>query len=815
MKLTAHPSEKTAPGSTLQHATLQQTTLHRAIEASWLVAIALVPLAIAPESMMAGFVQVPKVFLIRSIALLLVVLVAFDWTRRSTTVQAAPTRGIEPRALVRVALDAARKQPIVAGAAAVLFATVLSVLFSPVWIVSIAGTDAGWDSYGLFSVASYLVIFGVIASYMRTETQVRRLFWVVTASAFALGVYGVGQRFGVDWFRDNRVAPARIPLASGNPIFGAAYLLMTIPLTLAVWQGWRSWLSPVVHVAVGAGLIVPQLAAIVFTLSRGPLVAVAISLAVFIALTAWVLGKRAAARPAMILGAVAAGGLILSLLPVPGVPSAGRDLISRLASIGPELSTSGGLANRLTIWGNAAETYLTVPWVDTDRFPELPSLSVRPSRPVIGYGPDMFRHAFIQADDSGTGTETAHAHNFFVHIAVELGLVGVLAYLSVVIAVGVGLLRILRAARRGEAPLWVTHAALGLASVFVGRVVEQFTGKAQISDIALSWALAAVVVVLGANLRMTQGQTASAADASPPAEPSRRRRASRSRNVRGGGTSTDRVQWGVAIALAVASAIFWWQAIYVYVDAALLAGRAQQAGLEGRPVEAGDLLQQAVEAAPGAYPAHILLSTGWLNSARLETDSARRLRMLQTSYGLVQPVVERNPLDIRARITQGRVSSEIAMIDPAFAEQAVRDNEIVAALWPGSWRVLEELAWALIRDGDHVGSLEVVERGKALGAAGVDHQGRPADALYYLYTRQGDQELAVQAVQEAKENGGPRIDSWGRDSRAFRLFFAEATALRALGREEEVQHIIRYFEIKVKPTFPEVESMIQALQEGS
>jgi hypothetical protein len=48
-----------------------QTTLRKAIEVGVLAFIALVPLAIMLESMVAGFVQVPKVFLARTIALLL------------------------------------------------------------------------------------------------------------------------------------------------------------------------------------------------------------------------------------------------------------------------------------------------------------------------------------------------------------------------------------------------------------------------------------------------------------------------------------------------------------------------------------------------------------------------------------------------------------------------------------------------------------------------------------------------------------------------------------------------------------------------
>jgi O-antigen ligase len=725
-----------------------------------------------PENLVAGFIQVPKVFLARSIALLLLVLVAFDWAQRSGTT--APNPGSGVRALRDGALATAKAHPAMVGAVAVLTATVLSTLLSPVWIVSIAGTDAGWDSYGLSTLVSYLVPFAVAATYSRTETQIRRLLWVITGSAWLLGVYGIGQHFGVDWFRNDATPPARIALTSGNPIFGAAYLVMTIPLTLMVWQGWRNSLSPVAHVVIGAGLVVPQLASIAFTLSRGSLVSLVVSLAVLLALIAWIEGKRAAIRPATILGALLAAGVVLSLLPVPGVPSAGRELIKRLVSIGPELSGSGGIANRSSIWEDTSKALFRSAWVDTDEFPELPTLSVKPLRPLVGYGPDMFRHAFTQGDSAGLPTETAHGHNFFVHTLVELGLIGVLAYVGMIAAVGLTLVRLLRAAKRGETPSWVTHAALALAAVFVGKIIEQFTGKAQVSDLSLSWVLAGVVVALAA-VTMVSPAEASAPRAAERPERRGRRARGRTRTTRAGSTarSTDRVQLGIAVVLAIASVVFWWQAIFANLNGGILAGRGQQAGLDGDAAAAGRLLQRAVDAVSGAYPSHILLSRGWLNSARLEPDPARRQALLETSYALAEAILERNPLDIRARITTSEVSSELAVIDPVFRAQTLRDQQILAALWPKAWRMKQGLALALAGTGDYEGTLRVVEEAKAQGAAGVD--------------------------------------SYGRNPAAFQLYFAEALALRGLGREEEAQAIIFYLDLKVTTPYPEAQAVIDAL----
>ena len=56
-------------------------TLTHAIEGTVLVCVGLLPLAIMPESAMMGFIQVPKMFVLRSIALVLAVLLALEWAR--------------------------------------------------------------------------------------------------------------------------------------------------------------------------------------------------------------------------------------------------------------------------------------------------------------------------------------------------------------------------------------------------------------------------------------------------------------------------------------------------------------------------------------------------------------------------------------------------------------------------------------------------------------------------------------------------------------------------------------------------------------
>jgi hypothetical protein len=111
--------------------TTRATTLDRAIEGAWLGSLALLPLMIVHESWIAGMIQVPKVFLLRTVALLLVILLTFEWA------SARPRRGsswlaLAPSAVPGRAWKHLRAHPILAATLAVIYANVLSAALSPI-----------------------------------------------------------------------------------------------------------------------------------------------------------------------------------------------------------------------------------------------------------------------------------------------------------------------------------------------------------------------------------------------------------------------------------------------------------------------------------------------------------------------------------------------------------------------------------------------------------------------------------------------------------------------------------------------------------
>lgn len=213
--------------------------IDRALEGCWLAVAAFLPIFMVPEWLAVGYVQMPKVFLLRSATLLAVALIVIEWALRSRDGHSLSDDVSTARLWLGDIWTHLRQSPIVASALAVLLVTVVSADFSPMRVVSIEGTRPGWDTYALYNVAPYIVMFGLVAARMRTRAQVERLIWAVTGASVLVGLSGIGQHFGVDPFQF-RQAPRQQPtMTLGNPIFGTSWLLMVIPVTLAFWQSRR------------------------------------------------------------------------------------------------------------------------------------------------------------------------------------------------------------------------------------------------------------------------------------------------------------------------------------------------------------------------------------------------------------------------------------------------------------------------------------------------------------------------------------------------------------------------------------------------
>lgn len=151
-------------------------------------------------------------------------------------------------------------------------------------------------------------------------------------------------------------------------------------------------------------------------------------------------------------------------------------------------SRSRALSGRAEIWRAALIVGISRDW------PFAESGLVRGLRHLFGYGPDMFFYAYPLGSEPSTEFKgVAHAHNYPLHIILELGIVG---FASLLATGALTLWAMIRLMRRNLGPDWRVILAGGVLAALVGRTIEQGTGVGRVSDLALFWALTGFALAL-------------------------------------------------------------------------------------------------------------------------------------------------------------------------------------------------------------------------------------------------------------------------------------------------------------------------------
>ncbi len=282
----------------------------KVIEAGWLAALILVPVFFNIYS--ARTFEPDKLTLMRSIALVM----ALAWLIKvaETGIGRAESSGsghaadaassLKKRQGIRRLLDA----PLFLPTSLLVLAYVISTIFS------ISPTVALWGSYqrlqGTYTALSYIVIFALMATHLRTKAQVDRLVTTVILTSLPVGLYGIIQHYGLDPLPWAGNVQSRVASNLGNAIFVASYLIMAIPLTLArllnsmaaiLNEEEASW-GHTVLAAVYIFILAVELITVLFSRSRGPLLGLLAGIFFFVFLGLLSLYRRRETTDSITLG---------------------------------------------------------------------------------------------------------------------------------------------------------------------------------------------------------------------------------------------------------------------------------------------------------------------------------------------------------------------------------------------------------------------------------------------------------------------------------------------------------------------------------
>ena len=717
----------------------------RGLELVWLLIIVSVPLVflrISSSPLPLPFpIEVSKIAYLRTLTGLMTVLWLMEWGlwrtfplgTNSTRVGAWGLRIEEWLPKVRHWFS----QPATWVVLAVWFygVTVLvSTLFSTSLRASVWGRVPGTDTYAAYTVICYFLLFGVLVTHLKTKPQLWRLLGTIIGMGTLVAGYSVLQYYGQNFLGLAPSNPFRMDSTLGNPIFAASVMLITIAITLMVATA--TLVNPVrtarfwSKASLWSLVLAVQLAGIIFTLSRGPWVGTIVALLGFIGLVAIFIGWRALGRTLLVLVIALILAVMITVVPSQmgwyeresGYASA-ANIGERFTSIQRE-ATIGSLSKRKDIWSDSWRVIATRPLFGFD------PIQVSAVRHLIGYGPDMLPVVYmlgsapIEAEQ--LPLETNHAHNYFIHQWVELGILGFFASVGVFVAPFlVGGYQLIWERRKYS----ILHKVMliGVLSALVGRFVEQTIGVAKVSDLVLWWIILAVVVSLP---RVMATKTAITAPEPPLQTTGGRRRRRDRRNPAAGllpfNAGNARILGRIAVVTLLIAGILTltWYRTGNNVRAVFQVASLNESYQAGDLRASTSMLNDAIALAPDVYVYHDNLGTvysaylnqgrevrepgcslGTTNSLLYETCLARKVFLIR------EEAVARSPWRWQSRLDLANAAAALALLthDGSLGAETIRLYDDTANMVPASWKLQNQLAKNQIMFGDPEAALLALE----------------------------------------------------------------------------------------------------------
>ena len=782
--------------------------INRALESLWLLTVVLVPLAFLGRSYgewspILGSYELPKIVLLRTFVALMTVLVLIRW---GLQLGSHPGTGpysagslFRPRVwLIGLRTWLAREPTHWLGLAVAFYlgSTLLSTVLSASFSVSMWGDIPGQDSYGAYTVAAYVILFGVIATHLRTRPQLWRLLGAISMMGVLVAGYATLQHYGHD-FLDLLEPPnaQRVSSTMGNAIFSGAVLLITIPVSvmLAALTMREPLKAPRFWWALGLWTIAitVQLLAMAFTLSRGPWFGTVLALVGFLAITGFIVGWRPLARAVLALGlAVIVTAAIMSLPYQSKEDDAGESqvatgpfagVVAERVSMVSRGSVSGGIGGRVEVWRGSWRLMTDRPWFSFD------TLSLSALRPLIGYGPDLFRNSYLLESPPGfrmLPSGPANAHNYLVHQGVELGFLGAGATLGVFSAVFlIGGAQILLRRRKLSGSHQLVLAVL--LPTMAGWLLAQLVGVARVSDLTLSWVLLATFAAIPTVMR----------DQPMPEDPvparGRQPRLDRpaSRLWAKEALGKRSLLVGLLIAsLVVGIGVLTWTKSVNHFRAAIIADRGAQQFRAGQLPASMSSLDRAIGLAPELSSYYDSRSTVYWacrqsSQGRQEDGVGNREQNSdplacrpEEQHRQNQQWVEKRPFDFRSRLALAGSTLDLGLLngDDTLIDESTRLYREAAAMVPNGWPVWNRLAEVYFIVGQPGSALAPLE--KSLEITGDTE---PAfDALMF----QAD---AYQQLGQLRNSIEKSTEAIRHHPRSAQAYYSRGTSYYMLGQPGE------------------------------
>lgn len=331
--------------------------------------------------------------------------------------------------------------------------------------------DRGFSFYNYYHLMGrYVLIYYLVVNNINSIDQIKRIVWVMLSSALVVSVYGFYQYlFGVNILAREWVDGAQFPGLTvrvfstlENPNLLAGFLVTM----MAIAGGMGCKASSVKERSILFSLVVVFGSCLILTYSRG----------------AWL----------SLLAVIAVYGILCNrkifwlfiLLPIAMV--VGHDaVLERIMSILNPTDTSSTL--RLALWESTWAMIM--------------------DKPIFGIGWGAYWLVYPEYDFflNNVTIKIFHAHNMYLNIAAEIGIPGLVAFLSIMY----GHIRLALSVIKEADEYWCSGLILGIIAAITGMIINGFTDYVMF-NIQLSmlyWFLNGLIVILWQQGHQRQTQT--------------------------------------------------------------------------------------------------------------------------------------------------------------------------------------------------------------------------------------------------------------------------------------------------------------------
>jgi putative inorganic carbon (HCO3(-)) transporter len=309
---------------------------------------------------------------------------------------------------------------------------------------------------GLFTLLSYIVLVFIMGNVIRDRELGMKLFKALAFSTVLLSLYGLVQYFGYNptahfLFKSS---PGKVSSTMGNPNFLGKYLVLTIPLLLVFCLQGK---CPVQKIFLTAGTTF-AFSCLILTYSRGSWIGFTSGFITFIFLLLRYKIKQGLKHLPIILCLFFLAVVFFNIYrpKVEGLSTPeGKGMVVHRALSSGEVKSGIGVATRLFVWKKA--------------------LILISQRPWFGYGPETFEKAFRRYNleygkKFNDYVRVDRVHNNYLDLAFTVGVLGLAAYLSVLLCFFMILFRSMKANMDNERKL----IYIGIISGCIGYLINDF-----------------------------------------------------------------------------------------------------------------------------------------------------------------------------------------------------------------------------------------------------------------------------------------------------------------------------------------------------